>query len=86
MLIQILGIREYHETELLKSNLSKAIENLQLTVDIEEVFDIEQITSYNIHDIPAILVDGKVTFQKVIPEVEDLIMVLKKLSNAKTSI
>lgn len=73
VLIQILGIKDYSQTVHLKSNTQAALKALHLDVEIQEVWEVEDMIHFKISGIPALVVNGRVAFQKVVPEVEDLI-------------
>ena len=83
--IELLGITEYHETELLKANLQKALRNLEMKADIIEVSDIDDLVDTHIDGIPALVVDGSVLVQKRIPDVEELEEMLKAFFRNKKS-
>lgn len=84
--IEILGIRGYHETELLKANLLKALEHLNAEAQITEVSDVDALVNTHVDGIPAIVVNGKILVQNEIPEINDLELLLKNvLSVEKTS-
>ena len=87
--IELLGIKEYHETEFLKTNLQKALRNLEIEADIIEISDIDDLVDTHIDGIPALVVNGSVLVQKRIPDIEELEELLeaffknKKSSNMK---
>jgi|GEM_PF-413536 len=76
--LQLLGIGSAKDRAL-KRNLQDALAQLSLDVPIQEVRDIERLLDYGISGIPALLVNGKVIFQKVVPSVEDIRIVLNVL-------
>ena len=78
--IELLGIGSV-KNRALKANLEKALAELGVSFPVEEVKEVQQLLKYDIVGIPALVVDGKVIFQKVVPEVEDLKIVLNVLFN-----
>ncbi len=71
--IQILGVKDYQKTVELRENAEEALKSLKLDLPIKEVNDVEHFLNLKVSGIPALVVDGKVAFQKGIPSVEDLI-------------
>lgn len=81
--IELLGIGSA-KNRALKANLETALSEMGVSLPIEEVREVQQLLKYDIIGIPALVVDGKVIFQKVVPDVEDLKIVLNILfSNAE---
>lgn len=76
--LQLLGIGSANDRAL-KRNLQDALAQLSLDIPIQEVRDIDRLLDYGISGIPALLVNGKVIFQKVVPSVEDIRIVLNVL-------
>ncbi len=72
-IVEILGIRDYEKTDLLRRNTEEALKVLKLKADVNEVYDVDQFLDLKISGIPALVVNGKVAFQKVIPPVEEII-------------
>ncbi len=81
--IELLGIGSSKD-RLLKANLLQALEELGLDLPIIEVKSIDRLMKYDVTGIPALLVNGKVVFQKVVPNVEDLKIVLNILLKKET--
>lgn len=67
----------------LKANLMAAFDRLQINLPIEEVTDLDLLMAYGITGIPALIIDEKVVFQKIVPSVDDLIVVLSVLIQPK---
>jgi nucleotide-binding universal stress UspA family protein len=76
--LELLGIGSSKD-RLLKANLLQALQELRLDIPIHEVKNIDQLMKYDVTGIPALVVNGKVVFQKVVPKVEDLKIVLNIL-------
>lgn len=76
--LQLLGIGSANDRAL-KRNLVDALSQMALDIPIEEVRDIDSLLEYGISGIPALLVNGQVVFQKVVPSVEDIRIVLNVL-------
>ena len=77
--IKVLGVEGYSKSELLKENVLKALKNLKLDIDIEEIYEVDQLIRYGISGIPALVIQGEVISQKVIPGVEELEVLFKSL-------
>jgi hypothetical protein len=85
--IEILGLRGYHETELLKANLKKALEHFEVETQIAEVTDVDTLVNTHVDGIPALVVNGEVLVQNEIPEVRDLALMLENvLQKSKSAI
>ena len=78
--LELLGIGASKDREL-KINLLEALRQLSVDIPVEEVREIDRLLAYGISGIPALIVDGRVVFQKVVPTVEDLRLVLNILLN-----
>lgn len=76
--LELLGIGSAKNREF-KANLEEALRQLQLDIPIAEVRDINALLRYDISGIPALVVNGRVVFQRVVPSVEDIKIVLKVL-------
>ena len=72
LFIQILGIEEYHKTVSMKTNVVTALKELNLPARIESIGDIDQLMTYGIIGIPALAVNGRVFYQKRVPQVEEI--------------
>ncbi len=77
--IKVLGVEGYSKSELLKENVQKALKNLKLDIAIEEVYEVDQLMHYGISGIPALVIEGEVISQKIIPGVEELQALFKNL-------
>ncbi len=84
--IQILGVQGYGETNSLKSNVVAALQALEVEARLEEISDVDELIKYDIAGIPALVVDGRVIFQKKVPSVADLKIMLKFLVEPEVSI
>ncbi len=73
--LELLGIGS-HRHQLFKTNLVRAMEDLRISNPISEVTDLADLLNYDIAGIPALVINGRVIFQKVVPSVEDLKLVL----------
>lgn len=76
--IKLLGIGSAKDRAL-KANLLAALEALDLDVALLEITNVNEILSYGISGIPALLLDDKIIFQKIVPSVEELCTVLNEL-------
>lgn len=77
--IQILGVQGHKSTNLLRENILTAINDLKLIAKVEEVSDIDHLIQYDISGVPAMVVNGKLAFQKGIPTVADLKLLIQIL-------
>jgi len=76
--LQLLGIGSSDDRALMQ-NVRKALQELSLDMPVEEIRDINAMLEHGISGIPALLVNNKVVFQKVVPSVEDVRIVLSVL-------
>ncbi len=74
--IQILGIDGSVQTRQLRANLVQALTALHMKAVVENVSGMEQLMKYRINGIPALVVDGTVVLQKMVPPAEDLKILL----------
>ncbi|MEI7425739.1 MAG: thioredoxin family protein [Candidatus Moraniibacteriota bacterium] len=56
----------------LEANTKQALAELKMEDQIEKITDIEQIMSYGIMSLPAIVSDGKVLSYGAVPPVEEI--------------
>jgi len=78
MQLELLGIGSA-KNRALRANLDEALSQLDMKVAIQEVSSIEELLQYDISGIPALVVNGRVVFQRVVPSVEDIKIVLSVL-------
>lgn len=87
--LEILGIKSSRQMRALKDNLDQALAQLNWQVEVVTVEELDRLLRYDISGIPALALDGRVLFQKTIPSVDELIMLLSDLippnGNGKTS-
>lgn len=76
--IELLGIGSARHRAF-QARLEEALRELKLDVPIEEVSEISDLLRYDISGIPALVVNDKVVFQKVVPSVEDFKIALSVL-------
>jgi nucleotide-binding universal stress UspA family protein len=81
--ILLLGIGAAKDRTL-KANLLIALNRLKIILPIEEVSDLDLLLAYGITGIPALIIDEKVVFQKIVPSVDELIVVLQVLLQTET--
>ena len=82
--VELLGIGSARYQQL-KQNLTAALKILNVDTSISEITDIDELMSYDVGGIPAVLVDNRVIFQRVVPSVEDITDVLRALMQADPS-
>jgi small redox-active disulfide protein 2 len=71
MPIKILGT-DCPNCQRLEANTKQALAELKMEDQIEKITDIEQIMSYGIMSLPAIVSDGKVLSYGAVPPVEEI--------------
>lgn len=76
--IKVLGIGSAKDRAL-KVNLLAALEVLDYEAEVIEISDVDEILNHGISGIPAVLLDGKIIFQKIVPSAEELSIALKEL-------
>jgi len=79
--LELLGIGAANRQ--FRQNLEEALRQLAVDLPIEEVQDVDRLLKYDISGIPALVINGHVVFQKVVPSVEDLKIVLNVMLLAK---
>ena len=79
--VELLGIGSVRYQKL-KKNLDAALAQLGLSPRVVEITDIDQLMGYDVSGIPALIVDGRVLFQRVVPSVEDIVDVFRALMEA----
>jgi len=76
--VHILGVEGSAKTITLRANVQAALEALGMKAIVENVTSVDDLINYNINGIPALVVNGTVVLQKVVPEVEDLKVILQE--------
>jgi len=76
--IELLGIGSARHRAF-RANLEAALGELKLSIPLQEVSEISALLQYDISGIPALVINNKVVFQKVLPSVEDLKIALSVL-------
>lgn len=71
--IHILGLSDFKNTRMLIQNLEKTAELLDLKINIRVITEVDQMLDYDIHGIPAMIIDGKIVTEMVIPTVSFLV-------------
>jgi len=79
--IQILGVNGHKSTNALTTNTLTALKELEMIAKVEEVSDIDHLIEFDIVGVPAMVINGHLRFQQFVPEVEDLKILIKILSN-----
>jgi len=69
--LEILGIGTTKD-KALRINVEHALEQLNLDLPIQEVQNIDEMLISGIKAIPALLLDGNVIFQEIVPTVEEI--------------
>lgn len=73
--LELLGIGASMDRQL-KANLLQALWQLGLDIPVEEVREIDRLLESGVSGIPALIVNGQVVIQKVVPTVEELRLLL----------
>lgn len=63
----------------LEENTKQAAKELELSAEVEHIYDIAAITSYGIMSTPALVVDEKVVLSGRVPNAEEIKEILVKL-------
>ena len=74
--IKILGIGSSNYKELV-SNLTKAIKELNLEVEVEQFEEVEDFIRFNIVEIPTLIIDNQIVVKGSVPDVEALKAILQ---------
>ncbi len=80
--IQVLGINGHKNTNTLRYNIEKVVEELRLDAEIEEVNEVERLIDFSPTGIPALAINGKLIFEMKVPEVEELKRILKPFTQS----
>ncbi|RMF29820.1 MAG: hypothetical protein D6765_03940 [Bacteroidetes bacterium] len=71
-LIRIVGVNGHRKTDLLRQNVLRALEALQLHIPLVEVFEVDKMMQLGISGIPALTIDEEVVAQRRVPSVQEL--------------
>lgn len=74
--IKILGIGS-SKYRALVNNLSRAIKELNLEVEVEQFEEVEDFIRFNIVEIPTLMIDNKIVTRGYVPNVEELKSILQ---------
>jgi nucleotide-binding universal stress UspA family protein len=80
--LALLGIGSAKDREF-KVNLMEALLQLGVDIPVQEVRDIDRLLAYGITGIPALIFNGRVVVQKVVPSMDDLRTILGLLFHAR---
>jgi hypothetical protein len=75
-IISILGVKGSKTTESVKGNVQEAVIKLGIPATIEQVSELDVFLQHRISGIPAVLVDGRIVFERQVPAVEEIMRVL----------
>lgn len=76
--IELIGIGSAKHRQL-KANLEQAMEETGVHYPVTEISELERLLTYKIGGIPALVINGKIAFEKVVPSVTDLKLLLEAL-------
>jgi len=62
----------------LEANVRRALEELKLEINIEKITEIQDIMSYGVMGVPALVIDDKVETSGRIPDVKEIETILSK--------
>ncbi|MFB6098073.1 MAG: thioredoxin family protein [Salinibacter sp.] len=71
MTVTILGT-ECPTCQTLEANTEKALEQVSLDVSLEKIEDMEEIMSYGVMSMPALVVDGDVKVSGRVPDPDEI--------------
>ncbi|GJM32870.1 MAG: hypothetical protein DHS20C18_18710 [Saprospiraceae bacterium] len=77
--VEILSIGGYEKASMLKANVEKALQSLEVELPVIEVTGLDALIEADISAIPALRVNGKIVTQKNVPSVEDLIVLFRTI-------
>ncbi|MFM8361272.1 MAG: universal stress protein [Haliscomenobacter sp.] len=80
--LALLGIGSAKDREF-KANLMEALRELGMDIPVQEIRDIDRLLAYGITGIPALIFNGQVVVQKVVPGTDDLRTILGLLFHAR---
>jgi len=80
--LELLGIGSMRDLAFQK-NLDQSLEELGINSTIEHIRDINTLLDYGITGIPALRVNERVIFQNIVPQVEDIKLVLRLIQEQK---
>lgn len=81
--VQLLGVDGSVQIMKLRERVYTALSDLGIRATIELVTDVDELMRYQINGIPALIMDGKISFQKKVPTVEEIKAQLTDLVNQK---
>ncbi|MCD6521876.1 TM0996/MTH895 family glutaredoxin-like protein [Candidatus Calescamantes bacterium] len=61
-----------------EANVREAIQRLGISAEVAHVYDMKEIILRGVSQTPAVMVDGKLVVAGRVPEVEELMELLKK--------
>jgi hypothetical protein len=76
--IQLFGITESKNLVAWRKLVSEALEQLEIDFDIQVVSDLEQFIRYDLIGIPALVIGEEVLFQRELPSLEELVVILRE--------
>ena len=79
--VQLLGIEGSSQIDLLYNNVQQALSDIDIPVKVEAVTDIDEIMKYNVHGIPALILNGSISAQKKVPSVDEIKKILVDFIN-----
>jgi len=82
MNIKILGSC-CNKCETLKRLTETALKELSIETTVEKITDIEKIISYNVLNLPALVIDEKVIMAGKVPKLDEIKEILKKHNETK---
>lgn len=82
--VQLLGVEGSEQMKKLRANVEAALDAIGMHADVNIVSNVEELMRFKINGIPALVINGKVVLQKVVPDIEDL-QILLNLFKDKSS-
>lgn len=82
--IQLFGITESKNLVAWRKLVSEALEQLEIDFNIQVVSDLEQFIRYDLIGIPALVIGEEVLFQRELPDLEELVAVLREKIESTT--
>ncbi len=82
--IQLFGITESKNLVAWRELVSEALEELEIDFTIQVVSDLEQFIYYDLIGIPALVIGEEVLFQRELPDLEELMAILREKTENPT--
>ncbi len=76
--IQLFGITESKSLISWEDQLNEVLGQLEVEYNIQIVSDLEQFIHYDLRGIPALVIDGEVLYERQLPDLDELKVMLRE--------